>query len=168
MSESVWDYPRPPRVEPTPHRLQVEFDGRLVADTERGVRVLETSHPPVYYVPRLDVDERMLRPNPLRTVCEFKGTATYWDLVSRGRMSVAAAWSYPEPHPGYEELRDRFAFYADRVDACRVAGEEVAPQAGGFYGGWVTRDISGPFKGGPISGTRAHQPGGEPMTEEEL
>jgi uncharacterized protein (DUF427 family) len=150
--ESVWDYPRPPRVELCKLRLRVEFDGETIAETVRAYRVLETSHPPTYYIPQVDVKMELLRPNTARSFCEFKGEARYWDIRGGVRTSVAAAWSYPSPSPPYVVLRDYLAFYPHRVDACFVDGELVRPQEGDFYGGWITSDLAGPFKGGP--GTR--------------
>ncbi len=146
--ESVWDYPRPPRVEPTAKRLRVVFNGQTVAETRRAHRVLETSHPPTYYIPKEDVRTEFLVPSSQRTFCEFKGMASYWTLQVGGRVSENAAWSYPEPAHGYEAVRDHFCFYASRVDACFVDDERVVPQGGDFYGGWVTSDVTGPFKGG--------------------
>jgi uncharacterized protein (DUF427 family) len=147
--ESVWDYPRPPRVEPVPERLRVVVDGEVVADTVRGHRVLETSHPPTYYIPAEDVRADLLRPSARTTVCEFKGRATYAGLVVGRRVVEDAAWSYPDPAPGFGAIRGAWAFYAGRVDEAWVGEERVQPQPGDFYGGWVTSRISGPFKGGP-------------------
>ncbi len=150
--ESVWDYPRPPRVEPVAERVRVVVGGLVVADTTRAMRVLETSHPPSYYVPAEDVLEGHLRPSPSSSVCEYKGRASYVTLVLPGRTVPDVAWVYREPRPGFEALRDRYAFYASRVDEAWVGAERVQAQAGDFYGGWVTSRVVGPFKGGP--GTR--------------
>lgn len=147
--ESVWEYPRPPRVEPSTRRVRVEFAGEVIADTTRAYRVLETSHPPVYYIPPEDVRSEVLRPSRRRTWCEFKGEAHYYDLVVGGREAKEAAWYYPDPNARFAAIRDHVAFYPGRVDAAYVDGERVAAQAGDFYGGWVTADIEGPFKGGP-------------------
>jgi len=149
--ESVWDYPRPPRVERCPQRLRVEFSGETLADTVRAYRVLETSHPPTYYIPQVDMKMELLRPNDTRSFCEYKGEACYWDIHAGARTSVAAAWSYPSPSQAYTVLRDHLAFYPQRVDGCYVAGEQVQPQEGDFYGGWITSNLTGPFKGGPGS-----------------
>jgi len=146
--ESVWDYPRPPRIEASRRRVRVEFAGEVIAETVRAVRVLETSHPPVYYIPPADVRRRFLRLSRRRTYCEFKGAAGYYDVVVGEREARDAAWYYPEPRPEYEALRDHIAFYPGRVDAW-VDDERVRAQAGDFYGGWVTAEIEGPFKGGP-------------------
>jgi uncharacterized protein (DUF427 family) len=149
VTESVWDYPRPPRVEPSTRRIRVVIGNVTVADTTRAFRVLETSHPPGYYIPPEDVLSEYLRPSRRRTYCEFKGQARYFDLVIGERVVRDAAWYYPDPAPGYEVLRDHLAFYPGRVDACFVDEEQVVAQEGDFYGGWLTADIVGPFKGGP-------------------
>lgn len=146
--ESVWDYPRPPRVEPVAERVTVEFGGQLVVDTTDALRVLETSHPPVYYVPRSAVRAE-LDPAPGASWCEFKGRARYLDLRVGERVAPAAVWTYPQPSPGYEALRDHVAVYPGRMDRCTVGGEAVQPQEGDFYGGWITSRVTGPFKGGP-------------------
>jgi uncharacterized protein (DUF427 family) len=147
--ESVWDYPRPPRIERDGRLVRVEFGGAVVAETRSALRVLETSSPPTFYLPAADVRTDLLEPEAKRTFCEWKGTARYWTLRVGGRTSPAAAWSYPEPDPDFAALRDHFSFFAGRVDACSVDGERVRPQAGDFYGGWVTAEIVGPFKGEP-------------------
>ena len=147
--ESVWDYPRPPRAEPCKHRVRVEFNGEAIADTTRAWRVLETSHPPAYYIPREDVQCEFLQASSRRTFCEFKGEACYWDVKIGTRISRDAAWSYKAPNHPYDALRDCLAFYPSRVDTCFVDDERVQPQTGDFYGGWITSNIAGPFKGGP-------------------
>lgn len=147
--ESVWDYPRPPRVENTSRHLQVIFEGVVIADTRRAKRVLETSHPPVYYIPPQDVRMEYLRENPDGTWCEWKGLALYYDLEVNGRSVPLAAWFYPLPTRIYEEMKGYIAFYPQRVDTCTVDGEVVVPQPGEFYGGWITQDVVGPFKGEP-------------------
>jgi uncharacterized protein (DUF427 family) len=148
--ESVWDYPRPPRVEPAGRRIRVVLGGTTIAETTRALRVLETSHPPTYYVPREDVAAGVLVESPGATShCEWKGRAAYFDVVAGDRREAAAAWSYPDPSPGYEAIRGAVAFYPARMDACFVGDEAATPQPGGFYGGWVTADVSGPFKGAP-------------------
>ncbi len=149
MVESVWDYPRPPRVEPALQPVRVEHGGVVVAASERALRVLETSHPPGYYVPPQDVAAGVLEPSERRTVCEWKGIGRYWHLRVGDSVVRDAAWSYPSPAPGYESLRDFVAFYPGRVDACFVGDEQVVAQEGDFYGGWITSDIEGPFKGAP-------------------
>jgi uncharacterized protein (DUF427 family) len=146
--ESVWDYPRPPRVEPTHKFLQVFFNGRTIAATRRGQRVLETSHPPTYYIPATDIDPAVLVSSSRRTLCEFKGQAVYFSAVDGDQQSIDAAWSFPYPTPAFEPIRDHFAFYPSRVEACFVDGARVVAQEGDFYGGWITPDIVGPFKGG--------------------
>lgn len=147
--ESVWEYPRPPRLEPVNKVLRVDFAGETIALSERGYRVLETSHPPVYYIPAWDIRREFLTEAPGHSFCEFKGFAQYWSLEAGGRHEARAAWSYPEPTPSYAAIQDHLAFYASRVDACWVGDEQVQPQEGDFYGGWITSSIIGPFKGGP-------------------
>ena len=147
--ESVWDYPRPPRVESTPKRIRVEFAGELIADTRRAFRVLETSHPPVYYIPPEDVRAECLEPSPRRSWCEWKGEARYYSVVTPDKIAADAAWKYLEPRPGFEAIRGYVAFYPSRTEACYVDGVRVQSQAGDFYDGWITGDVVGPFKGGP-------------------
>lgn len=149
--ESVWDYPRPPRVEPVRTRITVELGGAVIADTDRGWRVLETSHPPTYYLPRSCFADGVLRDAPGTSWCEWKGQASYFDLVTPGRVAAKAAWSYPRPAPGFEPIAGAVAVMAGLVDRCTVDGETVTPQPGGFYGGWITSRVTGPFKGGPGS-----------------
>lgn len=145
--ESVWDYPRPPRVEPTARRIRVIFNGVTIADTTRAFRVLETSHPPVYYIPPEDVRAEVLVPTQYRTYCEYKGAASYWTVKVGNCAARNAVWSYLSPSRGYEAIAGYFAFYADPMDACYVNDERAIPQPGRFYGGWITSDIVGPFKG---------------------
>ena len=149
--ESVWDYPRPPRLEPFTSRVTVELGGEVIASTDRGWRVLETSHPPTYYLPRDAFVAGALRDAPGQSWCEWKGQARYFDLVSGTRVAPKAAWSYPEPTPGFEPITDAIAVMAGQVDRCTVDGETVVAQPGGFYGGWITSRVVGPFKGGPGS-----------------
>jgi uncharacterized protein (DUF427 family) len=146
--ESVWDYPRPPRAEPTAKRIRVVFNGETIADTTHAVRVLETSHPPVYYIPAQDVHMEYLMVASRRTFCEFKGSASYWTLKVGNRRAENAAWSYQTPSAGYEIIKGFLAFYPSKVDACYVDDEQAQPQEGDFYGGWITSNIVGPFKGG--------------------
>jgi uncharacterized protein (DUF427 family) len=147
--ESVWDYPRPPAVERSDAIVTVEFAGELVAWSSRTLRVLETSHAPVHYLPREDVRTELLEEVAARTWCEFKGAASYADLVVAGRRSRQACWWYPQPAAGYEALADAVAFYPSRVDRILLDGEEVRSMEGDFYGGWVTSRIAGPIKGAP-------------------
>jgi uncharacterized protein (DUF427 family) len=149
--ESVWDYPRPPRVEPVAGRVTIDLGGVRILDTRDAVRVLETSHPPVYYVPITDFVGGALAPASGSSFCEWKGAARYLDVRGGDRVVERAAWNYPNPSPGFEMLQDRVAVYAGEMDGCAVAGERVVPQPGGFYGGWITSAIVGPFKGGPGS-----------------
>ena len=150
--ESVWDYPRPPRVEPLSSRARVLVGGLLLAESKRALRVLETSHPPVIYFPPEDVRSDLLRPASGRSVCEWKGTASYLDVVVGERQIARAAWTYRRPDPAYASLRDHLAFYPGRVDACFIGEERVTAQPGDFYGGWITSGIKGPFKGDPGTG----------------
>jgi uncharacterized protein (DUF427 family) len=148
--ESVHDYPRPPRLEPVSQRIRVVLGGVTVADTTGAHRVLETTHPPVYYLPAVDVLPGALEPSRGgASHCEWKGTARYFDVLGGGRRAERAAWSYPEPTANFEVIRDAVAFYCGPMDACLVGEEQATPQPGGFYGGWVTSWIEGPFKGGP-------------------
>lgn len=149
--ESVWDYPRPPRLEISSKRIVVEFGGKTIADTKRALRVLETSHPPIYYIPPEDVRMEFLQAEAGSSFCEWKGQARYYAVMVGGRKAQQAAWAYPNPTPAFKEIKDCIAFYAEKMDACTVDGEQVRPQEGSFYGGWITRDIAGPFKGGPGS-----------------
>jgi uncharacterized protein (DUF427 family) len=149
--ESVWDYPRPPRLEATPKRLQVIYNGVTIADTVRGHRVLETSHPPVYYIPLEDIALQYLVKSARSTFCEWKGSGSYYSVVVEGKTLPDVAWYYANPTPGFAAIRNAVAFYAAPMDACYVAAEKVTPQPGEFYGGWITADIVGPFKGEPGS-----------------
>lgn len=149
--ESVWDYPRPPRVEECTRHIQVIFNEVTIADTHRAKRVLETSHPPVYYIPPQDIQRDYLVPRFNRTFCEWKGEAHYYGLLVNGRQADIAAWYYPMPTPAFATIQMHVAFYALYVDACYVDGQLVIPQSGGFYGGWITPDVVGPFKGDPGS-----------------
>jgi uncharacterized protein (DUF427 family) len=149
--ESVWDYPRPPRLERTTALLEVVLGGEVIASTTDGWRVLETSHPPTYYLPPESFRAGVLRPVAGSSVCEWKGVASYFDLVVGSRVAPRAAWAYPDPTTEFGALAGAVAVMAGQVDACRVDGEEVTPQPGGFYGGWITSQVTGPFKGVPGS-----------------
>lgn len=151
MTESVWDYPRPPRVEPSAEHVVVTHAGRRIADTRRAQRVLETSHPPTYYIPLADVAEGVLVPaqSGLRTLCEFKGQARYVDLLLPDVRVPDVGWTFARPTAGFTSIADHVAFYPGRVDRCTVDDEVVTPQPGGFYGGWITSRVTGPFKGAP-------------------
>ena len=150
--ESVWDYPRPPRAEVVRRQCEVIFGGQTIAITLSPVRVLETSHPPVYYFPPESVLAGALSPTTGASLCEWKGMATYFDVVRGTHVATAGAWTYRDPKPGYQALKDHIAFYPSAMEACLVDGELVRPQPGGFYGGWITMDVVGPFKGEPGSG----------------
>lgn len=147
----MWDYPRPPRLEPTSRRLRVVLGGEIIAETTSGLRVLETSHPPNYYFPPGDVVAGAIERAKGASFCEWKGRAHYFTVRGGDRVETEAAWGYDEPSPAFAALRGHVAFYAGRMDACFVDDELVVPQPGQFYGGWVTSDVIGPFKGGPGS-----------------
>jgi uncharacterized protein (DUF427 family) len=150
--ENVWDYPRPPALVPCDRRVRIELGGVLIADSTRALRVLETSHPPTVYVPRADVARGALEPAAGSSFCEWKGLAAYDEVVGGERREARAAWHYPEPSARYAALRDHVAFYPGRMDACRLDEERVRSQPGDFYGGWITDEVSGPFKGGAGTG----------------
>lgn len=145
--ESVWDFPRPPRIEVVEWRIRVVHGGAVIVDAPSAVRVLETSQAPAYYVAFEHVADEHLRPNPHRTFCEWKGVCTYADVAVGDRVATRAAWSYPEPTPGFEALVGHWAFYAQALDECWVDDERVLPNDGNFYGGWVTANVTGPIKG---------------------
>lgn len=147
MTESVWDYPRPPRVDPSTEHVVVTHRGHVVADTTASLRVLETSHPPTYYLPLDAFADGVLRPAEGASWCEWKGQAAYFDLVVGDEVLSAVAWTYPTPSRGFEQLVDHVALYPGRVDRCTVDDEVVVPQPGSFYGGWITSRVTGPFKG---------------------
>ena len=147
--ESVWDYPRPPRLERSPLPVAVEFNGQRIAASTATYRVLETSHPPVYYIPPGDIVPGCLQPTPRSSFCEWKGVAAYYTVVVGDRQAENAAWYYPSPTPEFAAIAHYVAFYPSRMDACYVDGEQVKAQPGDFYGGWVTSKIVGPFKGDP-------------------
>ena len=147
--ESVWDYPRPPRVEDSARRVRVIFNGVTIADTHRAKRVLETSHPPVYYIPPDDIKMEYLSMTRRATVCEFKGRAGYYSVTVGDKTVLNGAWFYPSPTPAFAGIKDYVAFYPGKMDTCLVDDEQVHAQPGDFYGGWITGDIVGPFKGDP-------------------
>lgn len=153
--ESVWDYPRPPRLERSARLLRIVHAGQVITETSKAWRILETSHPPVYYIPQADIAMQWMWKSQRRSsFCEWKGFATYWTIdlrsLAHGNAAVTdAAWSYPDPTSTYASLKDHLAFYASRVDECTVDGERVQAQPGDFYGGWITSHVRGPFKGAP-------------------
>jgi uncharacterized protein (DUF427 family) len=149
MPESVWDYPRPPALVPCERRVRVEIGDEVLADSERALRVLETSHPPTIYIPPDDVRLDLLAPAGRGSLCEWKGRATYFDVVAGDRAERAAAWTYRDPVPAFAALRDFVSLYPGRMDACYLGEERVQAQPGDFYGGWITSDLVGPFKGAP-------------------
>ncbi len=147
--ESVWDYPRPPRLEPTASHVVVELAGAVLADSSAAYRVLETSQPPAYYLPADDVATEHLTPTTTRTFCEWKGQARYFSARVGDRVVPDVAWCYDHPTPAFEPITGYLAFYPGRVDGCWVDDEPVVANDGGFYGGWITSKVVGPFKGGP-------------------
>ncbi len=147
----MWDYPRPPRVETSRESVEIWLGGARIAASSRSLRVLETSHPPAYYLPADDFAPGSLRPTEGSSWCEFKGAASYFDVVGADAVASRAAWAYPRPSPGFEVLVGHVSVMPGAVDRCTVDGEVVTPQAGGFYGGWITSRVVGPFKGGPGS-----------------
>jgi uncharacterized protein (DUF427 family) len=149
--ESVWTYPRPPIVRTSDRHVLVQFGGVVICDTRRALRLLETSHPPTWYLPRADFIEAALAPAPGSSFCEWKGRASYFDVVVGSQVARAQAWTYLDPTPDFAMLADHVALYAAAMDGCFVEGERVRPQPGGFYGGWITDDVVGPFKGIPGS-----------------
>jgi uncharacterized protein (DUF427 family) len=149
--ESVWHYTRPAVAEPCPARIMIEHRGQIVANTRKSVRTLETSHPPSYYIPVLDITPGLLRRAEGSSFCEWKGAAVYWDVVIGDSILPRIGWSYPSPSADFLILQDHVAFYAGPFDRCSVNGETAIPQPGDFYGGWITSNLAGPFKGVPGS-----------------
>jgi uncharacterized protein (DUF427 family) len=152
MTENVWDYPRPPRLEPVPVRVRIVLGGETIADTTEAYRILETSHPPTVYLPPTAFVAGALRDAAGTSFCEWKGRARYHDLRGGDQLAERAGWSYPSPTRAYRALADHVSVYPSRVDACFLGDERVQAQEGDFYGGWITGDLVGPFKGPP--GTR--------------
>ena len=148
-TESVWEYPRPPALEESNQQVRVEFNGEVIADTRNAKRVLETSHPPTYYIPPEDVNSEFLKESDKTTLCEWKGTARYFDVVVGDKRAGDAAWYYPDPTERFESIENHLAFYPGKMDACYVGEEQVKAQESSFYGGWITSNITGPFKGDP-------------------
>jgi uncharacterized protein (DUF427 family) len=149
--ESVWDYPRPPVLVADTRMVKVVCGDVVVAESRRAYRVLETAGPPGFYLPPADVRHELLIPVAGSSQCEWKGTAAYWAVRARGGDSTAVAWSYPHPYDEFAAIRDYFGFYPGKID-CYVDAERVGAQPGGFYAGWVTSDVVGPFKGEPGTG----------------
>jgi uncharacterized protein (DUF427 family) len=148
-AECVWDYPRPPIVVPSTAHVRVVHRGVVVAQSNEVLRVLETSQPPTYYIPRYDVRQDLIVPSRSASLCEWKGIGTYWSLRIDGHVDLDVAWGYQHPMPDYRQIAGYLAFYAQKVDECWVDDEQVEPNQGSFYGGWVTSTIEGPFKGAP-------------------
>lgn len=149
--ESVWDYPRPPALELFKGSVEVNHAGQNIVRTDAAIRILETSHPPVFYLPLTDVNREFLKESEHRSFCEWKGKAQYFHLVIGGELIRNAAWFYPEPKESYAALKNHVAIYPSKVDECLVNGEKAKAQEGDFYGGWITKNIAGPFKGSPGS-----------------
>jgi uncharacterized protein (DUF427 family) len=147
--ESVWDYPRPPRLESCTKHLRIIFNGEIIVDTNRSFRILETSHPPTYYIPMDAFKEGVLIPVTGSSFCEWKGAANYYDIRVGGKTASRSAWGYLNPNKAYHQLKNTISVYAHHMDACLVNDEKVQAQEGDFYGGWITSDIVGPFKGAP-------------------
>lgn len=149
MIEKAADYPRPPALVPDARRVRIELGGQVIFDGTGAMRMLETFHPPTWYLPPSGFPPGALRPAAGASVCEWKGRARYFDLVAGERIASRAAWCYPDPAPAFVAIAGHVAVYAGRVDGCFVDGERVTPQPGDFYGGWITADVLGPFKGAP-------------------
>ncbi len=147
--ESVWDYPRPPALRACKKPVRIELDGEILANTDKALCILETSHPPTYYLPPEDIEMKWLIPTAHSSFCEWKGKANYYDILKDGEHYKQVAWTYHSPNPAYAAIKDHIVFYAQFMDACYVGDEKALPQPGGFYGGWVTSDVVGPFKGDP-------------------
>ena len=147
--ESVWDYPRPPRLEESAKVIKVVALGEVIAESNRAKRVLETSHPPAYYIPPEDIRMQNVAATDKQSYCEWKGGARYFDIINQTKKIKNGAWAYPSPTVHFQTLKDHLAFYPHLMEACFVDGERVVAQAGGFYGGWITSDVVGPFKGEP-------------------
>lgn len=150
--ESVWDYPRPPRIEPTDAHVVVQHGGEVIADTRRALRVLETSQPPAFYIPPDDIRMDLLVPTRSHTFCEWKGQASYYSVRVGDTEVDDAAWTYPRPVDAFAPIAHHVAFYAQKLDSCSVDGEQVVANEGTFYGGWITSKVVGPFKGAAGTG----------------
>lgn len=146
--ESVWDYPRPPKLEPSSKSVRIIFNGVEIAKSQKTQRVLETSHPPVYYIPPEDIKIEYLQPTSKQSFCEWKGVANYYTIVVGEKSVTNCAWYYTNPTPAFAGIKEYVAFYPSKMDACFLNEEKVQAQPGDFYGGWITQDIVGPFKGG--------------------
>ena len=151
QKENVWDYPRPPRLEEVTKEIKIIFNGVVIALTTKAYRILETSHPPTYYIPLQDIKSDYLIESSAISFCEWKGQAKYYDLQVKDKLAKKVCWYYPEPSKKYKKIKNFVAFYAEPMDACYVGSEKVMPQSGNFYGGWITSNLIGPFKGIPGS-----------------
>ncbi len=146
VKESVWDYPRPPRVESVPEKISIQFAGEIIVESTRAIRVLETSHPPTYYIPKEDFLPGILTKASGQTFCEWKGNATYWTITLNNRAVEKVAWSYETPTPPFKAIQGYIAVYSAPMDGCFVGDEQVESQKSNFYGGWITKNLTGPFK----------------------
>ncbi len=151
IKENVWDYPRPPALEKITNEIKIIFNNEILAQSTNSYRILETSHPPVYYIPVEDVKQEFLKPTEGTSFCEWKGIASYYDVQVKEKLAKKVAWDYPKPTKRYIAIKNHIAFYAEPMDACYVDEEKVIPQPGNFYGGWITKNLVGPFKGTPGS-----------------
>ena len=145
--ESVWDYPRPPKLVPFKGHIRIIFNDEVILDTNQALRILETSHPPTYYLPKAHFLPGVLESTSGTSYCEFKGSAAYYDIIQGEKVARKAAWEYPQPRGAYSQLAHHVAVYAHMMDQCLVNDEAVQAQEGDFYGGWITSNIVGPFKG---------------------
>ncbi|MFK8051352.1 MAG: DUF427 domain-containing protein [Woeseiaceae bacterium] len=150
--ESVWDFPRPPSIQPVQKPVRVIYDGVTIVETNRAKRICETASPPTYYIPRSDIVEGALQPIDRSSLCEWKGNASYFDVGTGKRLARGAAWCYPRPYEEFVAIAGWVAFMPAAMDACYVGDDQVRPQPGGFYGGWITPELTGPFKGEPGTG----------------
>ena len=145
--ESVWDYPSPARWGNSNKQIKIICNGIILASSNQAKRVIETSHPPTYYIPSQDIQMQYLVATSKKSWCEWKGKSSYYDISIGEKYIPSAAWSYCEPTLEFSHLKDHYSFYAGLMDHCYIDGELVIPQPGNFYGGWITSDIVGPFKG---------------------
>ncbi|MFT6857312.1 MAG: hypothetical protein ACJA0X_003301 [Cyclobacteriaceae bacterium] len=147
--ESVWDYPRPPAIEPFKGHLRIVFQGEVIVDTNKAYRILETSHPPSFYLPLADFKPDTIKKIAGSSYCEWKGMAEYFEIEVNGSKAKKCAWGYPNPNDRFAALKGHVSVYAHMMEACFVNDEKVQAQEGDFYGGWITSNIVGPFKGAP-------------------
>ena len=146
--ESVWDYPRPPKLERDRRLITVSVNGKVIAESNSAIRALETASPPTFYIPPKDVDETTLTLGSRFSLCEWKGVAQYWNVNFNTFAIEGAAWYYLDPYQEFESIAGYFSFYPHRL-SCYIDRELARPQPGKLYGGWITNEIIGPFKGNP-------------------